>query len=286
MEIDTGSAVTMVSDAIYEKLLQHLPMQPTSLILKTYTGEPVPTKGLIYVTVQMNGQSAKLPLYVVKGNFPALLGCSWLEKITLDWAAIRRLGRDDTNLSTVLNKHAEVFKVGLGSMKNIPVKLNIKADSRPKFLKARLVPYAIKPKVEKEIESLIQSGVLEPVSQSDWATPIVPVLKKDDSVRVCGDFKVTVNPVLEAEQYPLPHIEDLFAGLAGGNKFSKIDLNQAYLQMHVDEKSRELLTITTHKGLYQYRRLPFGITSAPAVFQRAMDQILSGLEFSATWTTY
>lgn len=88
---------------------------------------------------------------------------------------------------------------------------------------------------------------------------------------------MTVNPVLEAEQYPLPHIEDLFAGL---KKFSKIYLNQAYLQMHVEEKSRELLTITTHKGLYRYCRLPFGITSAPAVFQRAMDQILSGLSGS------
>ncbi|XP_039396848.1 uncharacterized protein K02A2.6-like, partial [Mauremys reevesii] len=75
----------------------------------------------------------------------------------------------------------------------------------------------------------------------------------------------------------LPRIDDLFAGLAGGQKFSKIDLSQAYLQMHVDEKSQELLTIVTHKGLYRYCRLPFGITSAPALFQRAMDQILCGL---------
>ncbi|KAL0157478.1 hypothetical protein M9458_045554, partial [Cirrhinus mrigala] len=60
-------------------------------------------------------------------------------------------------------------------------------------------------------------------------------------------------------------------------KFSKIDLNQAYLQMHVEEQSRELLTINTHKGLFQYKRLPFGITSAPSLFQQAMDQILAGL---------
>lgn len=72
--------------------------------------------------------------------------------------------------------------------------------------------------------------------------------KRDESVRVCGNFKVTINPVLEAEQYPLPHIDDLFTCLAGGKKFSKIDLKQAYLQMHVDEKSRELLTINTHKA--------------------------------------
>lgn len=78
----------------------------------------------------------------------------------------------------------------------------------------------------------------------------MPMQKKDGGKRICGDFKVTVNPVLLAEQYPLPHIDDLFAGLSGGQKFSKIDLCQAYLQMHVHEDSQELLTITTHKGTF------------------------------------
>ena len=133
----------------------------------------------------------------------------------------------------------------------------------------------IKPKVEAELDKLVKSEVLDPVSVSEWATPVVPVMKKDGSIRLCGDFKVNVNPVLTAEQYPLPLIDDLSAGLAGGQKFSKIDLCQAYLQMHVDEESQELLTIVTHKGLFRYRRLPFGITSAPALFQRAMDQILN-----------
>ncbi|CAM4420123.1 unnamed protein product [Caretta caretta] len=106
---------------------------------------------------------------------------------------------------------------------------------------------------------------------------IIPIVKKDGSLLICGDFKVTVNPVLCAEQYPLPRFDDLFAGLAGRQKFSKIDLSQAYLQMHINEKSKELFTTVTHKGLYRYCRLPFRITSAPVLFQRAMDQILCGL---------
>ncbi|XP_029696863.1 uncharacterized protein K02A2.6-like [Takifugu rubripes] len=133
------------------------------------------------------------------------------------------------------------------------------------------------PNTEKTENFQVESGVLEPVTTSEWATPIVPVPKKNGGIRTCGNFKVTLNPVLAAEQYQLPLIEDLFAGLVGGKKFSKIDLNQAYLQMHVEEQSRKLLTINTHKGLFRYRRLPFGITSAPALFQRAMDQILTGL---------
>ena len=96
-------------------------------------------------------------------------------------------------------------------------------------------------------------------------------------MRVCGDFKVSVNPVLLAEQYPLPRIEDIFANLAGGKHFSKLDLRRAYHQLEVTEESKKYLTINTHKGLFQYNRLVFGITSSPAIWQRAIDQVLQGV---------
>ncbi|KAL9967300.1 hypothetical protein ACROYT_G025499 [Oculina patagonica] len=86
----------------------------------------------------------------------------------------------------------------------------------------------------------------------------------------------TVNPELQAEQYPLPRIEDIFAKLSGGQKFSKIDLRQAYHQLEMEEVSKKYLTINTHMGLFQYNRLVFGITSAPAIWQRTIDQVLEG----------
>ena len=101
--------------------------------------------------------------------------------------------------------------------------------------------------------------------------------KAGGGVPICGDFKVTINPVIQVEQYPLPRIEEIFASLAGGEKFSKLDLRQAYLQMEVEENSRPLLTINTHKGLFRYKRMTYGIASAPAIWQRAMDQILQGV---------
>ena len=87
------------------------------------------------------------------------------------------------------------------------------------------------------------------MSHSEWAAPIVPVPKKNGDIRICGDFKVTVNPVLDVHKYPLPTTEGLFASLAGGEKFSKIDLSQAYQQMILEEESRPYVTINTHKGL-------------------------------------
>ena len=136
------------------------------------------------------------------------------------------------------------------------------------------MPYASRPKVEEELRRLQNKGILTKVEWSEWATPIVPVPKKDGSVRICGDYKGTVNPELQAEQYPLPRIEDIFAKLAGGQKFLKIDLRQAYHQLEMEEDSRKYLTINTHMGLFQYNRLVFGITLAPAIWQHTIDQVL------------
>ena len=96
-------------------------------------------------------------------------------------------------------------------------------------------------------------------------------------MRLCGDYKVTVNPVLEVDQYPLPKPDDLFASLSGGACFSKLDLTHAYNQMELDERSQTLVTLNTHRGFYRYRRLPFGIASVPAIFQKTMDVILQGM---------
>ena len=88
------------------------------------------------------------------------------------------------------------------------------------------------------------------VSHSDWAAPIVAVPKKDGKLRLCGDYKVTINPVLEVDQYPQPKSDDLFATPSGGKIFSKIDLSPAYQQMPLDEMSRHLVIINTHRGLF------------------------------------
>ena len=88
-----------------------------------------------------------------------------------------------------------------------------------------------------------KEGVLEKVDHSEWAAPIVTVPKKDGRVRICGDYKVTVNPALDVDQYPLPCPADLFATLAGGKYFSKLDLSQAYHQIQLDPTSRKYVTI-------------------------------------------
>ena len=116
-----------------------------------------------------------------------------------------------------------------------------------------------------------------PVNYSEWATPIIPIPKPDRSIRICGDNNITVNSALHVDHYPLPIPEELLATLAGGKQFTKLDLSNAYQQLPLDNESRKMCTINTHKGLYQYSRLLFGIASAPAIFQKLMDSMLQGV---------
>jgi len=129
-------------------------------------------------------------------------------------------------------------------------------------------------------QELVEEGTVESVQFSDWAAPIVPVLKADkSSVRICGDFdfSLTVNQVPKLDWYPIPKIEDLLASLAGGKVFTKLDLSQAYQQVPLDETSKKYVVINTHKGLFQFNRLPYGISSAPGIFQRVMDSLLADI---------
>ena len=136
----------------------------------------------------------------------------------------------------------------------------------------------MRPLVERQLDTLVQEGILTPIQHADWAAPIVPVMKADhQSVRICGDFKQTVNKASPLDKYPIPKIEDLFSQLAGGHKFTKLDMSQAYQQICLDDDSKKYVVINTLKGLFQYNRLPFGISSAPGIFQRVMESILRGI---------
>lgn len=124
---------------------------------------------------------------------------------------------------------------------------------------------------------MCKEEILSLVFHSEWATPVVPVTKANGGLRICGDFKVTLNMACDIEQYPLPKVEDIFAPLKDGHWFSKLDLREAYCHVALDEKSRQAAVLNTHKGLFCYNRLPYSIASAPAIFQRKMEALLKDI---------
>ena len=173
-------------------------------------------KGTIRVSVQYKDQEAELSLTVVAGNGTSLLGRDWLLKLRLDWPYLcvnEVRPTADSSLSSILDSHAEVFKDELGLVKGTAAKLYVDPSIQPRFCQARSVPYALRDKVFQELDWLEKLGIIEPVQFSDWAAPIVPVVKQDGTVRICGDYKVIVNTAAKVDSYPLPRVEDLLASM-------------------------------------------------------------------------
>ncbi|XP_062864462.1 uncharacterized protein K02A2.6-like [Trichomycterus rosablanca] len=279
-ELDTGSSVTIMNESNFRAVCKTEPqhkLAPTDLLLKTYTGEQISIAGIAQVKVAYHKQIKTLPLVVVKGTGPNLLGRGWLEDIKLNWAGLNYTKSDEISLQKVLQKHADVFREELGTLKGTKAVVHVAANATPRFYRPRVVPYAMRVKLEREIDRLLKENIITPVKYAEWAAPVVPILKPDGTIRLCGDYKMTVNQVASLEQYPIPKVEDLFAVLSGGEKFSKLDMSHAYQQVTLDEESKKLVTINTHKGLYTYNRLPFGVSSAPAIFQRTMENLLQGV---------
>ena len=200
-----------------------------------------------------NTRNSRKP--VVKGRGPSLFGQDWLQHITLDWKTLNnvqtRAATDELTLSAVLTHHKAAFSDELGIIQGTSAKLHVDSQTRPRFFKPRAVPYSMRGKVEQKLDRLQKQGIIRPVTFSDWAAPIVPVLKKDGSVRICGDYRLTVNQIAKLETYPLPRIEDLLASLSGGKTFTKLDLTHAYQQVELEENSRKFVTINTHRGLFE-----------------------------------
>ena len=277
MELDTGAAYSLISEQTYKATWSEgaPSLQQSGVKLHTYTGEQVVVVGSVTVTVCYNMQVLELPLLIVKGEGPSLFGRNWLSQIKLDWGAINQVTQQVCN--KVLDKYPDVFKDELGTLQGTRAKIHVDPQATSKFFKPRSVPYILRERVEKELDRLLSEGIIEPVQFSDWAAPIVPIVKEDGRIRICGDYRVTINHLSKLDSYPIPKASDLFAALAGGKSFSKLDLSHAYLQLVLDEESRKFTTINTQKGLFQYKRLPFGVSSAPAIFQRTMDSLLQGI---------
>jgi hypothetical protein len=113
------------------------------------------------------------------------------------------------------------------------------------------------------------------VDHLEYASPVVPIVKEEYSH--LRDYKSTVNPNLDTKVYPLPVVEDCFSAMVGGKLFSKLDIKQAYNNLELRECDQIITTINTHKGLYKWSRLPYGISSTSAIFQCTMDKVLYGI---------
>ncbi|KAL0148659.1 hypothetical protein M9458_055986, partial [Cirrhinus mrigala] len=249
-------------------------MHADSGALKQWSQATLEVKGRIFVEVLFKGTQNTLPLFVIGGQGTSLLGRDWFDALGISIEGVHRV--QFQAMEEILTEYAEVFQ-DIGVCRMPPISIDIDSTVTPRFFKARPVPFALRPQLDEELDKLVAQGIFEPVRHAKWATPIVAVAKKDGGLRICGDYRCTVNTAVKPDVYPIPTASELFSKLAGGVVFTKLDLKQAYQQLPLDDEAADLLTINTHHGLFRARRLQFGVSTAVSIFQRFMDTLLAGI---------
>ena len=288
MEVDTGACTSVIGIDEYNKYFSKFQISKITNTknFRSVSGEIIRVYGKILVNVSLNKNGPKYPLelIVIKCNGPVfpLMGRTWLDVLVPDWRNIlthsisRILSvKNDSILDQITRNFPNIVSQDPNNfILNYEAEIVLKNETKPIFHAAYTAPLQLRPEIEKELENMCNSGILERVKYSEWASPIVVVPKPKGGIRICIDCKVTINQYIRLDHYPLPRADDIFASLANCNIFCVIDLSGAYLQLKVSDSSKQLLTINTHKGLFRYNRLIYGVASAPAIFQSVMDQIL------------
>src|SRR5215469_16024279 len=289
-EVDSGSARTLMSVNVFNSLFRHVKpkINPSETSLRTYGEGEMHVLGEVSVDVEHQGVSDSLILLIVKEEGPSLLGRGWINSHSAPY--LQALGRilstsevnsvattsiSNKEIEAFLDQFSELFKSDFGILKDVKVNFPVDSSVSPRFCKARPVPFSLKSKLDDELDFLLKHGVISPVRHSPWAAPVVPVLKKNGKIRICGDYKITANKAIIPDSYPLPKPKELMSRLSKGKYFAKIDLANAFNQLELEEDSKKFTTINTHRGLFQYNKMCFGISSAPSIFQKQMEILLA-----------
>ncbi|XP_068207101.1 uncharacterized protein [Palaemon carinicauda] len=176
---------------------------------------------------------------------------------------------------TVESKFPDVFEEELGTFKGREVSFDLKESVSPKYCQARNVPYSMSTKVDPTLDKLLEQDIIQPLPHSNWAAPIVPILKGDGTIHICGDYWLIINQATQVTADPVLTV-------GSGNFLSKLDMTNAYNQIVLSPESHPQTTINTHCGLFQYNRLCFGIASAPSIFQHVVEDLLRDGERSSS----
>ena len=270
-KIDTGAEVSAINEIAFNKL-QDVQLKKPTRSLYSPAMSPLTVLGQFTANLTFKHVTCKQKVFVVKGLKHNLLGLPAITSLNL----ISRMNSIQFSAEEVKKLYPHLFQ-GLGSLGE-EYEIQLKEETKPFSLhKARNVPLPLRTKVHKELRQMESIGVISPVSKpSPWCSGMVVVPKPSGQVRICVDLK-RLNECVQREFHPLPHVKETLAQLTGAQVFTKLDANSGFWQIPLARKSRLLTTFITPFGRYCFNKLLFGITSAPELFQRRMNSMLSGL---------
>jgi len=271
--IDTGADVTVIPKALFECMHSGTSLQATRRTLYGPSNQTLPVKGRFTGKLKWGDTEVEEEVFVVRRLRRPLLGRPAIESLGL----IKRVGAVEMTKDTVEKQFPGLFE-GLGQLQG-DYEISLKEGAKPHALSTpRRVAIPLLPRVKEELEQMEQLGVIERVEQpTEWCAGLVVVPKANGKVRLCVDL-TKLNESVRRERHPIPAVEPTLAQLAGATVFSKLDANSGFWQIPLSKESAILTTFISPFGRFCFKRLPFGITSAPEHFQRRMSSLLSGID--------
>ena len=298
-EIDTGARWNVLPVHIYKKATGDFDLKqvnPAKSSIVSYDGGNIPVSGTVKIQVWRGSFTSLLLCRLVESKRcrPILVksACEGMGVVEIkDSDAIRRpdtrggqvFSVQDVMSSSrppskeqVMEMFPDVFDEGPGLLEG-EYHIRLSDSARPIQHAPRRGQVALRDKIKESLEELHRSGVIKPVTTpTPWISSMLAVPKKNGKIRICLDPK-DLNKAILRENYPMPTIEEIAARLHGAKVFSLLDAKNGFWHVNLDEESSYLTTFHTPFGRYRWCRMPFGISSAPEVFQRRMHELIEGL---------
>ncbi|XP_053381848.1 uncharacterized protein K02A2.6-like [Mercenaria mercenaria] len=276
--VDTGSSLNILDESLIDK------MRPKPKIQKTKTkayafgqNKPLSIKGKYVCVIESAPKFATTDFHVVNGASENLI--SYETAVELEIVpVIQTISSKKEKYSDLNDKYKPVFN-GLGKLKDKQIKFHIDESVIPTAQPARRIPFHVRDKVAQELEKLEKLDVIEKATgATPWVSNLVvaPKSKSPNDVRICVDMR-KANLALKRERHVVPTVDDIIIELNGSTVFSKVDLYKGFHQLELSEESRNMTVFASHVGLWRYKRLNFGVSVAPEIFQNEIRQVINEL---------
>ena len=283
--VDSGATVNVLDNTTFLKITANRPITLSETRLKLFpygSSTPLSIQGCFNAHVSHKNLRTNATFIVVENhNSGSLLRHNTATDLGLlpeyeNCHPIQNIhSQDNPLMQKLVTKYPQVFH-GIGKLDNYQLQLHIDDSVPPVAQAPRRIPFHIRKAVQAKLDELETLGIIEPVKgPTPWVSPLVAVPKPNGDIRVCIDMR-QANSAIVRERHPIPTIEETLQELQGATIFSKLDLRSGYHQIELHPTSRPITTFATQKGLYQYTRLMFGVSSAPEIYQHIIQQILQG----------
>jgi transposase InsO family protein len=278
LKIDTGARCNVLTKALFEKVRSTNRLNTTKISkLVAYGGEVIPTVGIASLECQYKGKVHSLEFHVVDRVLKPLIGLK--DSLKLGLISLDNEVHEVSTMPSppaVIEEYADLFDNKLGKL---PVTYKMKLDPSvtPVVRPPHRIPLAMRDKVKAELDLMVQKGVITPVSEpTEWVSTMVAAKKKNkDEIRICIDPR-DLNRAIQRAHHPMRTIEEVVANIPNAKVFTTLDAKSGFWQIPLDTASSYKTTFNTPFGRFRFKRLPFGISSASEVYQKAMEQLFAG----------